>query len=472
VEDNVIAIAPQRQLTSTYKATFLALLTLCSLFGWVDRTIIATIGQAIKVELKLSDLQLGLLHGFAFSILYVTFSLPAARLSERFNRITIISASVALWSLFTSLSGLGHTFVQLLLCRIGVGIGEASANPPAYSLIIDYFSPRRRPMALSIYQLGVSLGTMAGAIIGGFITQHFGWRAAFLVLGIPGIVLAIFFRIIAREIPRGHSDVLSGRPVNAGAPPSILATARCLLSIRSARHMIAGIIIFTFVNFGAGTFVAPFFLRAYGLNYTQVGLIIGLAVGCSNAVGTITGGILAGILSRRSTKAYALIPAFCFAVACPLYFFSYLQADWRIAVALMTLAGLIQYLYFSPCFASIYNLVDARMRATTTALVALVAILVALVIGTVVVGGLIDLLAQHYFRAIATGYFAAKCPGGVAPLGSQQAIAAACHAAIDHATRVGLVICSLCLGWAALHFFMAAQTIKRDLAAAQGGQCL
>lgn len=457
--------APQA-MSRAYKGTVLILLMLYSLCSWADRTIVSTIGQAIKVDLKLSDVQLGLLHGFAFSILYVTLSLPAARLSERYNRVNIIAASLAVWSLFTSLSGFARTFAHLLIFRVGVGVGEACGNPPAYSLITDYFGPRRRASALSIYQIGLPLGVMTGAIAGGFLTQYYGWRTAFMVLGLPGLLLAVILRLVIREVPRGYSDMAEGRRDQGDVSPSIVETARRVFSIPSARHMIAGITIFTFVNYGAGAFIAPFFMRAYGLDYAAIGLIIGFGIGASNAVGTMAGGFLADHFNKRDARAYSFVPMAGLIIAFPLCLLAYQQTDWRIAVALLTVGGITQFVYFSPTYAAIYNLVDARMRATTTALISLVASLVALVIGTVAAGALIDALSERAFAGLNGGSFATACPGGAAIAGAAPAVVTACHDAIDHATRLGLTICSFGLAWAAVHFYLASRTITHDFAAA------
>lgn len=452
-----------------YRATILFLLMLYSLFSWADRSVLSTIGQAIKVDLKLSDVELGFLHGFAFSILYVTLSLPAARLSERYNRVNIIAASIAVWSLFTSLSGFARTFGQLLLCRIGVGVGEACGNPPAYSLITDYFGPGRRATALSIYQIGLPLGIMFGAIAGGFLTQYYGWRVAFLVLGVPGLVLALVLKLVIREVPRGHSDALAGRVAKSEVSPSTWETAKRVFAIPTARHMIAGVTLFTFVNYGAGAFTAPFLIRAYGLNYAEVGLIIGFAIGAANAVGTFAGGFLSDYFGKSDARAYAFVPLVGLVIATPLMVASFLQSDWRIAVALLTVGGVIQFVYFSPTYAAIYNMVDARMRATTTALISLVASLAALVIGTVAAGALIDTLSGYYFGLSQAGSFSALCPGGVAAEGASAVLEAGCRDAIDQATRTGLAFCTLGLLWAAAHFLLASRTIRADFERAREG---
>jgi predicted MFS family arabinose efflux permease len=449
------------RLSPAYQGLVVSLLAVYSICSWADRTVLSTIGQAIKAELKLSDLQLGLLTGFAFSLLYVTASLPAARLAERYNRVVLISGSIAIWSVFTSLSAVAATFVLLLLCRIGVGVGEACGQPPAYSLIADYFGPRRRASALSIFHLGLPLGIMVGAVAGGFITQSFGWRYAFLFLGLPGILLAVVLLAVVREVPRGHSDTMAGIAPRFEKTPSIAQTARVLFAIPSARHMIAGVTLFTFVNYGAGAFTAPFLIRAFSLNYKEVGLIIGLAVGFANAIGAFAGGFLADAFSARSNRSYALVPMIGLLIACPLFIAAYLQPEWQASVALLAIGGVVQFIYFSPTYGAIYNLVDPRMRATTTALISLVASSIALVIGTAAVGALIDLLSSRFFHQ--PGGFKALCPGGSALPGSTAELAAACHAAIGQATRYGLSASSFCLAWGGLHFYLASRTISQDM---------
>ncbi|HVK42519.1 MAG TPA: MFS transporter, partial [Phenylobacterium sp.] len=168
-----------------YKQSVLWLLVLAYTFNFIDRTIISTIGQAIKVDLKLTDTQLGLLGGLAFALLYTTLGIPIARLAERRSRVNIITIAIIVWSGFTALCGLATNFFQLMLFRVGVGVGEAGLSPPAHSLISDYFEPKRRASALSIYSFGIPLGTMFGAVAGGWIAQNLDWRMAFMLVGLP-----------------------------------------------------------------------------------------------------------------------------------------------------------------------------------------------------------------------------------------------------------------------------------------------
>jgi predicted MFS family arabinose efflux permease len=461
---------PLSQLSLRYRVVALTILMLTMTCAWADRTIVSTIGQAIKVDLHLSDAQLGGLNGFAFSISFVVFCLPLARLAERKARPGIIAWCVTIWSIFTSLSGLAGSFLQLLIFRAGVGAAEGGVNPAAYSLISDYFPAEKRASALSIYNLGVPFGTLLGAMLGGVITYEFGWRMAFLFLGLPGIILAILVWLFVREVPRGLSDMLSGRGLQRETAPTIRQTARYLFGFSSARHLLAGLVLQTFVTHGAGAFVAPFFIRAFGLNFAQVGMIIAFAGGLASAIGTFAGGFLAdAIAARYGRRWYALIPAIAMATACPFYLIAYNQSSCRLAVIAITIGWMLQYIFFSPLYGAIYTLAEPRMRATTSAIIILLTNVIALLAGAVLVGALIDHFAAGNFSIAGFGSFGATCPGGVAGPAASPAVKLACSAALDQATRKGLTIAALGYGWAAIHFFLAARTIARDLQASRTG---
>mgnify|MGYP003643039415 CR=1 FL=1 len=192
--------------TPGYRALVLLLLLAAYTVNFIDRTIIAIVGPAIRAELGLTSTQIGMLGGLYFALLYTLLGIPIARLAERMNRVNILTVSLVVWSAFTALCGAAGNFLVLALCRFGVGIGEAGCSPPAHSLISDYFEPRRRASAMAVYGLGVPLGIMFGAAAGGWLAQTLGWRAAFVVIGLPGIVLAVVFKLLVREPPRGQAD--------------------------------------------------------------------------------------------------------------------------------------------------------------------------------------------------------------------------------------------------------------------------
>jgi MFS family permease len=243
-----------------YKRSVVLLLTLAYTLNSADRTLVAIIGQPLKVDLNLTDAQLGVLIGTAFATLYAFSGLPIARLAERFNRVFIISTALVVWSALTALCGAAANFTQLLMLRVAVGVGEAGCTPPAHSLISDYFAPSRRSTALSIYSCGISFGYMLSAVVGGYAASHYGWRTACLLVGLPGIGVALLLRWLIKEPPRGHSDVLTdstskqspteSRPAVparrtgfADELKEVMQTARTLFLKRPIANMLLGLIV-------------------------------------------------------------------------------------------------------------------------------------------------------------------------------------------------------------------------------------
>ena len=270
-------VAQNPESRGTNRSTILALLMLVYTFNFIDRMIIVTLGQAIKVDLQITDAQLGLLQGLAFAVFFTTLGIPLARLAERFSRVNIIAICLALWSGMTVLCGTAANYTQLFLYRMGVGVGEAGCSPPAHSLITDLYAPGSRATALSIYSLGIPLGMMFGAMAGGWIADELGWRQAFVIVGLPGVVLAVLFKMVVKEPPRGLADRRAPPTWPRRQPPLVRRRApscsarrhscTCLLGatrnhIRRLRHR----------DFHA----AVFSLAPLVSSYTQVGLIFGL----------------------------------------------------------------------------------------------------------------------------------------------------------------------------------------------------
>ncbi|PXA78510.1 MFS transporter [Caulobacter sp. D4A] len=468
-----------------YKASVLALLLATYTFNFIDRTIIATIGQAIKVDLHLSDTQLGLLGGLYFALLYTILGIPIARLAERWNRVSIISLSLVIWSGFTALCGSAASFAQLALYRFGVGVGEAGCSPPSHSLISDYYEPKSRASALSIYSFGIPLGTMFGAILGGWLAQTFSWRVAFVIVGLPGILLALLVKLIVKEPPRGHSEIKE-RPLEAedvvvepAKPPFSLAgefrelgaVMAVLFGKWPVLHMMLGVTLASFGSYGSGAFLPPYLVRGFGLNLAQVGLIVGLIAGFSAGIGTLVGGFLTDWAGRRSAKWYALVPAIGLLVATPIYIVAYLQPDWKTMALILLVPGIFHYTYLAPTFGVVQNSVEPRRRATATALLFFFLNLIALGGGPVFTGWLIDHLAGFHFNHPQAGGifgalggmfsagpidFANACPGGIAPKGAGVEAAKACGAAMARATQQGIIVTLCFYAWAGVHYALAA----------------
>ncbi|MBX3482595.1 MFS transporter [Phenylobacterium sp.] len=473
-----------------YRNAVLWLLVLAYTFNFVDRTIISTIGQAIKVDLKLTDQQLGWLGGLSFALLYTTLGIPIARLAERTSRVNIIAVAIVIWSAFTALCGTATSYVQLLLFRVGVGVGEAGLSPPAHSLISDYFEPKKRASALSIYAFGIPLGTMFGAMAGGWIAENLSWQAAFMAVGVPGLLVAISIKLFVKEPPRGWADrqlALADEPpaalgqeaseagapsaAPAEAPPSILAVGKRLFGSWGMFHMIAGITMASFAGYGTGNYAPAYFVREFGLGLAVVGLVGGLVAGVSNGAGTLLGGFLTDWASKRSLRWYALVPAIGLILATPIYIYAYTRESWQMAYAILLVPGVLHYTYLGPTFGVVQNAMDTRMRATAVALMFFVLNLIALGFGPPFCGWCIDQFARAAFTARGmAGDFLTACPGGNAPDGSPAELAAACKAAMNEGTRSGIVSNLLIYAWAGVHYLLAAITLPRDIARAQAAK--
>ncbi|HEX4196707.1 MAG TPA: MFS transporter [Caulobacteraceae bacterium] len=453
--------APRPLYSEAYSNWVVVALMLVYTSNFIDRTIVATISQAIKIDMKITDFQVGLLGGLSFAILYTILAVPLARVADRHNRVTIISVSLAVWSGMTALCGLASNFLLLLLCRVGVGIGEAGCSPSAQSLIADYYTPAKRATALSIYSFGIPLGAMIGAISGGLLTQSFGWRVAFVVVGLPGLLLAVLVKATVREPPRGYSEP-SGT-VDATPAPSLPAVARRLFGSRSFRHMTAGVTLVSFAGYGIGAFANLYFQRRFGLNYAQVGVIFGLIGGISTGAGTILGGWIADRLGRADWRWYAWTPAIGVAVAAPLSLAVYLVPSWTMAAAIAILPGVFGYTYLGPTWGVLHNLVEPRSRATATALLFFVLNLIALGGGPPITGALIDVIGRRLFAMHGLGDFLVQCPGGLA---AHPAMTLVCHATLWRATQYGIILTMITYVWGSLHYVAAARTIRADMAAA------
>lgn len=486
--------------SESYRSVVVGFLLAAYTINFVDRTIVGIIGQAIKVDLKITDTQLGLLGGMAFAILYTVLGVPIARAAERFNRVSIISAALVVWSAFTVACGFAGSFLGLLATRVGVGVGEAGCSPPAHSLISDYYEPRRRASALSVYAFGIPLGGMIGAVAGGWLAKTVGWREAFMVVGAPGVVLALLVKLVVREPPRGASEALE-RPIGpedvaahaVDAPPrghwlgrelsELWIVTRQLFGSWPVLNMILGITLTSVGGYGIGQFSAPYFNRAFGLDYATVGLIFGIIGGGSTGLGTLAGGFISDRASRYGARWYALTPAIGLAIATPLYLFAYSRLDWRIAAAVLLVPGIFHYTYLGPTFGVVQNVVEPRRRATATAVMFLFLNLIALGGGPLLTGWFIDRLGEWHFAGHqggdlwsafkglfgANGHaFTRDCPGGLAPKGAPASAGAACHAALVIATRQGILITVFFYAWGALHYLLASFGLAKRLARGPG----
>jgi predicted MFS family arabinose efflux permease len=464
----------QPSYSERYKRSVLGLLVLAYTFNFIDRTIVNTIGQAIKVDLKLTDTELGLLGGLAFAVFYTLLGIPIARLADRSNRVTIMAVSIAVWSGFTAVCGLTQSFAQLILARVGVGVGEAGLSPPAHSLISDYYEPHRRATALSIYALGIPLGVMFGAVAGGWLADHFSWRMAFVLVGLPGLLVAAAVKLFVKEPPRGHSDQ-GGVRVSGGVPeprPSLWSVVTTLFRNWGLIHLVAGCTLVSLAAYGTSTYAQAYFIRYFGVSYTLVGLVFGVIGGVSSAVGTLLGGWLADVSGRRDPRWYALVPAFGVTIALPFYILFFTRETWQAAAWLLVLPGVFHFMYVGPTFGLVQNVMPGPMRATAAAVLLFIVNIVGLGLGPPICGWLIDAFSGSLFDAHSLGSFAEQCPGGIGLAGASQQLDAACRASVSLGTRWGILLTLVFFAWGAAHYFASALTLPKDLLKRIGGSRL
>lgn len=415
--------------------------------SFVDRAILNILAQPIKEDLGLSDAQLGILGGIAFAALYAILGIPVARLAERRSRMVIISVALVIWSAMTMLCAAAANFVQLALARAGVGIGEAACTPCAHSLIADSFPPQRRATAMSVYSLGVPVGTLLGALGGAWVAELYGWRMAFIAVGAPGLLLALIAKLTIKEPVRGRYDP----PAPEHVPP-LKDVLTLLWRLPTFRHLAIGVSVSTMISAGAATFMAPFLLRGpFDLSLTGVALITALLAGIAAILGTLLGGRLGDHYGRRDPRYYLAIPAASYVLAAGLQMAALLQSNLIALVALLALGQLCCVVYLGPTFGVLHNMVEPRMRATAVAIVFVLTSLIGLGLGPVLVGWLSDFAGARATDAATW----ASCMNG--------STSTECREASFHGVKIALVSAALLYLWPAIHYFVASRSVATDL---------
>lgn len=369
----------------------LALLTAAYFFSYMDRQILAILQEDIRRDLMLSDTQLGLLAGFAFAIFYATLGLPVARLADKGNRVNIIAIALALWSGMTAVCGLAQNFVQLLLARIGVGIGEAGSSPPSHSIIADLYPPEKRAGAMGIYSLGVVLGAAGGTMIGGTLAHFFGWRVAMFAVGVPGILLAVLIKLFVVEPRRGLSDPKAG--AGHAAMPAFGEGFRSLFANRAAVHLVLGVTITSLIGYGQTAFGPSFMIRTMGMDKLQIASIVAPVGALCGTLSAVGGGWLANWAAARwGLHAQAWLVLAMKAAGLPLAFLFFMASDPWIGVPIYWVSIILVNSYLGPTFALIQGLAPLRMRALWAAVTLLVINLIGLGLGPTLIGVISDAL--------------------------------------------------------------------------------
>ncbi|MEM9878855.1 MAG: MFS transporter [Pseudomonadota bacterium] len=289
---------------NAYRWYVLAVLIIVNMFSVADRLVFSILIQDIKSEFNLTDLQLGLLGGAAFSIIYVIAGFPAARLADRSVRKTIVAAAIGLWSAMTAVCGLAVGFWTLFSARVGVGVGEGCSGPASHSLIADYFPRRDLAKAMGFFTIGASLGTAGGLIAGGQLAEAFGWRYAFVVMGLPGLVIGLLAYLTVREPKRGQ---YAAKDATVEQQP-LWDTTKQLLSNRVFMGLAIGAAVQILIGYALAFWMPAVMLRQFEISTGNVGLYLGIAFFLGGIPGPILGGYVTQSLIKRSERWRALVP--------------------------------------------------------------------------------------------------------------------------------------------------------------------
>ncbi|MCE7998299.1 MAG: MFS transporter [Rhodobiaceae bacterium] len=417
---------PMQGRTHAGRHLALGLLVVVYTFNFIDRQILSILIEPIKLELGLNDTQMGLLTGFAFALFYATLGIPIARYADRGNRRNLIALALGVWSFMTAISGLALNFWHLLIARIGVGVGEAGCSPPAHSMIADYFPAESRATALGIYSLGIPVGIMFGLFAGGWINEFFGWRMAFFVVGIPGIILAIIVRFAIQEPERGMAE---GR-VASSEQPSIGQTLSYLWKKPSFRHLAFAAALTAFVGYGVVTWVPTFLIRSFGLGTGEIGTWFGLILGIPGGLGIALGGYFADKFGAKDTRWYLWTTAVALVISIPFSVYAYLAVTATIAFIAMIIPIFLGNFYQATTFSQTQGLVELKMRSVAAGILLFIINIIGLGLGPTLVGVVTDLLEPTY---------------------GQEAL------------RYSLVIFTFVNLWAAFHYYIAGKHLKADL---------
>lgn len=422
---------------SRYKHYLITVLLVIFAFNYVDRLALGLMLQDIKVDLQLTDTQLGFLSGMAFALFYSIMGIPIARWADRGNRVTIISVTIALWSAAVAMCGMATSFVQLLLIRIGVAVGEAGCTPPAHSLIADHFSRAERPRAVARYMVGAPVSLLIGYFVAGWLNEFYGWRTTFIILGMPGLGLAVLAWLTLREPRREKLEAAKANPIarkeSTPHQPSIIEVYKLLWANKTFRHLMFCVSVMYFFSYGIGQWKAAFFIRSYGLQTGELGTWFALIYGVCGILGTYWGGEWASRRAAHNEHLQLRVMALVYCSFAIVSTFIYLAPSYHLAFALMGVAAIGGGIINGPLFATIQTLVPEHMRAMSIALIYLFANLIGMGLGPLAAGALSDA-----FRPWAG----------------------------DESLRYSLLV--LCPGylWAGWHLWCASKTVSRDLAIA------
>jgi len=425
---SVGAIAIPRSAAPSAAERWYVLIVMCMVYAVniAARYVVTTVFEPIRLELHLTDAGAAFLTGVPLALFYVVFGIPIAWLADRSNRRNIVAAALVIWSGFTVFCGLSQTYWQLLLGRIGVGVGEAGATPPSTSIVSDCFPPERRPMALSVLALGAPIGAWMGADLAGAVAQAHGWRAAFFALGIPGVLLGLLVFLTLREPQRGRLDAIGGE-----GRPSFIESLRFLWHQKAAFHVIMASGVCSLWGWGLAWWTPAFLMRTYSLNVAQAGAVTGhvhLVGGMLATAGTAW--LMARPFMVRPRRVLWTLAAVIGLATIPSFFAYCTQTLW-VAKLMFWLYIPAIYFFIGPCMALVLNLAPSNMRSVFTA-------------WSVLVGNVFNLIVAPQAVGFMSDWFA----------GGRGADAAS--------LRLALLVLAPTGFWAVWHFWLAARTVDED----------
>ncbi|MBX3495638.1 MAG: MFS transporter [Parvibaculum sp.] len=397
-------------LSPAYRRYALFVLVLGYTSSHVDRNIVGILVEPIKRDLLLSDTQIGFLSGLAFAVFYATLGIPIALWADRGNRRNIIAYAIAIWSGMTALCGLAQNFWQMAAARIGVGIGEAGSTPPSHSMIADMYPPEERASAMAVYSLGVYFGVMIGFLVGGWVAEWYGWRAAFFVVGLPGLLLALIVRYTLVEPPRGHADGMAPAKVEIADFRAAVAVVKDgfahLWRTAPTRHVVAGVTLTSFVGYGGVIWGPAFLIRTHGMSIVEVSTFLSVLVGVVGGLGAYAGGRLTDRLAKKDVRWNSWVVAWAKVAVVPFIIVFYLMDNWPAFYAFGFPVSILWVVYvpviflgsfyLGPSFAMIQTLTPPAKRALASAVMLFIINIIGLGFGPQFVGILSDVLRVSF----------------------------------------------------------------------------
>lgn len=365
----------------------LALLLIAYIFNFLDRQILGILGPSIQADLHLSNAQFGAIGGTAFALLYSALGIPLAYLADRTSRSAVVAGSLAVWSAFTALCGAAVGYWSLFLSRLGVGVGEAGGVAPSYALIADYFPAARRARALAIFSLGIPLGLGGGSFIGAHLAEWFGWRAAFVIMGVAGLVLAPILRSVVRDLPK-PSSASTQAPLMTVFPILAAKPAFWLLAFASSASSLCG--------YGLALWTPKVMMLSFGLDLVSTGNFLASLLLIGGCAGVFAGGWLADRLGVTDRAWYARLPAIAWIISVPAWGFGLFAPNLPIAWLLLLIGNAVNILWLGPVVTAVQHLVPRPMRSTASASFLLINNLIGLGVGPWLMGRLSDALTGTY----------------------------------------------------------------------------